>query len=222
MLALTGLMIIMISTLLMTQQKYLKNSGSTTPVTGLPCFIQTLQTTRRHPTSFWSLSKPAADFWYTNSCKRLYRLCHQSKGVNRYKDRHVLSKAKSDTLDALSLGNILRTDRHLFRPLNPLPEDYRLLDRLCTDLRKVVDEKSRVANQVTSCLKEFYPKALDIFSLNSQIFIDFLKAFPDHQTLNACKKRHSSRFSRNIATRVPQKPMNSGKPFNLQPFNPIR
>jgi len=111
------------------------------------------------------------------------------KAVNRYKDRHVLSKAKSDTLDALSLGNILRTDRHLFRPLKPLPEDYRLLDRLCTDLRKVVDEKSRVTNQVTACLKEFYPKALDIFSLDSQIFIDFLKAFPDHRTLSTCKKK---------------------------------
>ncbi len=87
------------------------------------------------------------------------------KAVNRYKDRHVLSKAKSDALDALSLAHILRTDRHLFQPIKPLPEDYRLLDRLCGDLRKVVDEKSRVTNQVISCLKEFYPKALEIFSL---------------------------------------------------------
>jgi transposase len=111
------------------------------------------------------------------------------KAVNRYKDRHVLSKAKSDALDALSLGHILRTDRHLFQPLKPLPEDYRLLDRLCSDLRKVVDEKSRVTNQVISCLKEFYPKALDIFSLDSQIFIDFLRAFPDHRALSACTKK---------------------------------
>ena len=76
-----------------------------------------------------------------------------------------------------------------FNPSNPLPEDYRLLDRLCSDLRKVVDEKSRVTNQVISCLKEFYPKALETFSLNSQIFIDFLKTFPDHGTLNACTKK---------------------------------
>lgn len=111
------------------------------------------------------------------------------KAVNRYKDRHVLSKAKSDALDALSLGHLLRTDRHLFQPIKPLPEDYRLLDRLCSDLRKVVDEKSRVTNQIISCLKEFYPKALETFSLNSQIFIDFLKAFPDNGTLSACTKK---------------------------------
>ena len=189
MLALTGLMTIMISTLLMTQQKYSKNSGSTTPVTGLPFFIQTLQNHQASPNLVLVAIETSRGLLVHELLQKGYTVyAINPKAVNRYKDRHVLSKAKSDTLDALSLGNILRTDRHLFRPLNPLPEDYRLLDRLCTDLRKVVDEKSRVANQVTSCLKEFYPKALDIFSLNSQIFIDFLKAFPDHRTLNACKK----------------------------------
>ena len=37
-----------------------------------------------------------------------------------------------------------------------------------------------------ACLKEFFPKALELFSLNSQVFIDFLKAFPDPDTLHAC------------------------------------
>lgn len=111
------------------------------------------------------------------------------KAVNRYKDRHVLSKAKSDSLDAEAAAHLLRTDRHVFKALKPLPEDYRLLDRLCSDLRKLVDEKSRITNQITSCLKEFYPKALELFSLNSQISIDFLKAFPDHQKLTACRKK---------------------------------
>ena len=111
------------------------------------------------------------------------------KAVNRYKDRHVLSKAKSDILDAQALAHLLRTDRHRFKALVPLPEDYRLLDRFCGDLRKLIDEKSRIVNQTISCLKEFYPKALELFSLNSQIFIDFLKAFPDHDTLRACKKK---------------------------------
>ncbi|MFO0795089.1 MAG: hypothetical protein U0586_13645 [Candidatus Brocadiaceae bacterium] len=38
-------------------------------------------------------------------------------------------------------------------------------------------------------MKEFYPKALEMFSLDSQIFIDFLKAFPDHRALSACTKK---------------------------------
>ena len=112
------------------------------------------------------------------------------KAVNRYKDRYVLSKAKSDTIDAMALSHLLRTDRHRFRALTPLPEDYRLLDRLCADLRKLVDEKTRIVNQINSCLKEFYPTALNIFSsVDSNIAIAFLKTFPDHKTLSRCSKK---------------------------------
>lgn len=112
------------------------------------------------------------------------------KAVNRYKDRYVLSKAKSDALDALALAHLLRTDRHRFKALRPFPEDYRLLDRLCQDLRKLVEEKSRISNQIISLLKEFYPKALELFSsLDSNIGIAFLKTFPDPQALGTCKKK---------------------------------
>lgn len=111
------------------------------------------------------------------------------KAVNRYKDRHILSKAKSDAVDAASLAHLLRTDRQRFKPLLPMPEDYRLLDRLCLDLRKIVEEKSRLMNQITSSLKEYYPQAVGLFSeTDSPICTAFLQAFPDPDTLLACKK----------------------------------
>lgn len=118
------------------------------------------------------------------------------KAVNRYKDRYVLSKAKSDPLDALALAHLLRTDRQRYKVLRPFPEDYRLLDRLCQDLRKLVDEKSRISNQITSLLKEFYPKALRLFSLDSNIAIAFLKVFPDPQALSTCNKKTFVAFFR--------------------------
>jgi transposase len=118
------------------------------------------------------------------------------RAVNRYKDRYVLSKAKSDSLDALALAHLLRTDRQRFKALRPFPEDYRLLDRLCQDLRKLVEEKSRISNQMTSVLKEFYPKALELFSLDSRIGIAFLKTFPDPQALRSCKKKTFMAFFR--------------------------
>ncbi len=111
------------------------------------------------------------------------------KALNRYKDRYVLSQAKSDPIDALALAHLLRTDRNRFRVLSPLPEDYRLLDRLCQDLRKLVDEKARVCNQITSLLKEYYPKALELLSVDSKIGTAFLRAFPDPQALRACSKK---------------------------------
>jgi len=116
------------------------------------------------------------------------------KALNRYKDRYVLSKAKTDALDALALAHLLRTDRQRFKALQPFQEDYRLLDRLCQDLRKLVDEKTRISNQITSLLKEFYPKALELSSSNSHIGIAFLKAFPDPHTLSTCKKKTLAAF----------------------------
>ena len=127
------------------------------------------------------------------------------KAVNRYKDRYVFSKAKSDALDALALAHLLRTDRHRFKALCPFPEDYRLLDRLCQDLRKLVEEKSRISNQITSVLKEFYPIALELFSLDSIIGIAFLRAFPDPQALSTCKKRTLGAFFRKHSYSRPQK-----------------
>ncbi len=64
----------------------------------------------------------------------------------------LLSAAKDDRLDALAQAHLLRTDRHRFKPLAPAPEQYRRLDRLCLDLRKLIDDKTRLSNQITSCL----------------------------------------------------------------------
>ena len=127
------------------------------------------------------------------------------RAVNRYKDRYVLSRAKSDALDALALAHLLRTDRQRFKALRPFPEDYRLLDRLCQDLRKLVEEKSRVSNQITSVLKEFYPKALELVSLDSHIGIAFLKAFPDPEALRACHKKTFMAFFKKHHYSRPQK-----------------
>ena len=52
------------------------------------------------------------------------------KAVNRYKDRLRSTTRKDDKFDARTMANILRTDRHLHRPLTLCADDYRLLDRL--------------------------------------------------------------------------------------------
>jgi transposase len=117
------------------------------------------------------------------------------KAVNRYKDRYAVSKAKTDSLDASCLAHLLRTDRHRFKPLVLLPEDYRLLDRLCSDLGKLVDDRTRVVNQINDCLKEFYPQPLGLFyKIDSAISLAFLETFSDPQTLLATTKRRFRAF----------------------------
>src|SRR5215510_12002076 len=119
------------------------------------------------------------------------------KAVNRYKDRHVLSAAKDDRLDALAMAHLLRTDRHRFKPLTPAPAHYRLLDRLCLDLRKLVDEKTRLSNQLTACLKEYYPQAVGLFrDAASPIALTFLQTFPDPATVRQTDRSDFAAFFR--------------------------
>ena len=44
--------------------------------------------------------------------------------VARYRERHSVSRKKSDHVDAMTLANILRTDIHMHRPL-PADTEYR-------------------------------------------------------------------------------------------------
>jgi transposase len=128
------------------------------------------------------------------------------KAVNRYKDRHVLSAAKDDRLDALAQAHLLRTDRHRFKPLVPAPEHYRLLDRMCLDLRKLIEEKTRLSNQITSCLKEYYPQAVGLFrDVASPISLAFLQTFPAPDTVQQTDRDDFAAFFRTQRYTHPQR-----------------
>ncbi len=101
------------------------------------------------------------------------------KAVDRYRDRHHTSGAKDDARDAQALADILRTDGERFRPLaaeSELAAELRLTIRAYRDL---VAEGVRFTNQLHSCLGDYYPSALGLFSdLDAPISLAFLVAFP--------------------------------------------
>jgi len=104
------------------------------------------------------------------------------KVVSRYRDRYRTSGAKSDPLDALVLANILRTDRHRFRPIMPDSTLARELKVLTRDHKHLVKSRTALSNQLTACLKAYYPRALELFSKVTQpITLAFLKAYPTPQ-----------------------------------------
>jgi transposase len=79
----------------------------------------------------------------------------------RYRDRHSVSRKKSDPGDALVLANILRTDMHAHRPL---PDDSDLVRAIAVLARAQQDatwNRQQIANQLRSLLREFYPAALE-------------------------------------------------------------
>jgi transposase len=83
--------------------------------------------------------------------------------VDRYRDRHRTSGAKSDPGDAKVLADLVRTDRVNHRPVagdSELAEDIKLLARAH---QSFVWERQRHVNRLRSALREFYPAALEAF-----------------------------------------------------------
>lgn len=83
--------------------------------------------------------------------------------VDRYRDRHRVSGAKSDPGDARVLADLVRTDRHLHRQVagdSELAEATKVLARAHQSL---IWSRQRHLNQLRSALREFYPAALQAF-----------------------------------------------------------
>jgi transposase len=84
--------------------------------------------------------------------------------VARYRERHTVSRKKSDHLDAMTLANILRTDAHAHRPL---PEDTELARSVAVLARAHQDatwRRSRAGNELRSLLREYHPGFLAAFA----------------------------------------------------------
>ncbi len=83
--------------------------------------------------------------------------------VDRNRDRHRTSGAKSDPGDARVLADLIRTDRHLHRVVagdTELAEGVKVLARAHQSL---IWSRQRHLNQLRNALREFYPGALEAF-----------------------------------------------------------
>ncbi|MGW6791551.1 IS110 family transposase [Streptomyces chartreusis] len=81
----------------------------------------------------------------------------------RYRDRHSLSRKKSDPGNALVLANILRTDRHAHRRLPADSDLAHAITVLARAQQDAVWARQQLVNQVRSLLREYFPAALDAF-----------------------------------------------------------
>jgi transposase len=116
------------------------------------------------------------------------------KAVSRYKDRLRSASNKDDKLDARTMANILRTDRHLHRQLVITIDDYRLLERLCNDLSVAIHDITRLSNRLQDCLKEHYPAIIGSFGLDSDIFLALLTKCPTPETLSTLSDKEFKAF----------------------------
>jgi transposase len=85
------------------------------------------------------------------------------RAVDRYRDRHAVSGAKSDGGDAKVLADVVRTDRHNHRQVagdSDLAEAVKVTARAHQSL---IWTRQRQVNQLRSALREYYPGALATF-----------------------------------------------------------
>lgn len=86
--------------------------------------------------------------------------------VDRYRDRHATSGAKSDASDAKLLADIVRTDRHNLRELAADSDLADAVKVLCRAHKDMIWGRQRLVSRIRNLLREFYPGALEAFGTN--------------------------------------------------------
>ena len=85
------------------------------------------------------------------------------KAVSRYRDRHTLSGAKSDSGDAKVLADLVRTDRHHHRRVAGDSDLVQAITVTARAHQNLVWTRQRQVNQLRQALRAYYPGALAAF-----------------------------------------------------------
>jgi transposase len=119
------------------------------------------------------------------------------KAVERTRERFRMSGAKSDLRDAWTLATMLRTDRALYRPIMPDSEVAQELRALTRDRADLVRTQTMLSNQLTACLKTYFPEFLTVFADPvCPVALALLHACPTRERLQATSQRELEAFLR--------------------------
>lgn len=85
------------------------------------------------------------------------------RAAAHYRERHVVSGAKSDRGDAKTLANLVRTDRQHHRQVAGDSETAQAVRALVRAHQRLIWDRQAQVNRLRSVLREFYPAALEAF-----------------------------------------------------------
>jgi transposase len=134
------------------------------------------------------------------------------KALKDYRAAFSVSGAKDDRTDAMLLEELVRLHRDKLHPLEPDTELTRKLGGLTENRRRLVDERTRLVNQVHSLLKTYYPLAETLLDgrMTTPMAADFLARWPDlsalqkaeTKTVRAFFYQHNSRGAKKMEERL--------------------
>src|SRR6266705_6389078 len=129
----------------------------------------------------------------------------------RYREAFTPSRAKDDPTDAELQLELLLTHRDKLHPLTPQSATMRALTQLVEHRRRIVGDKVRMTNRLTSTLKNYFPHVLHWFQdKDTPIFCDFLSRWPTlkavqlarRSTLESFFRDHHVRYADVITQRI--------------------
>jgi len=129
----------------------------------------------------------------------------------RYREAFTPSRAKDDPTDAELQVELLLTHRDKLTALSPQSPTMRALAQLVEHRRRLVGDKVRLTNRLTSALKNYFPQVLQWFQeKDTAIFCDFLSRWPTlkaaqlarRSTLEGFFRAHHVRAADVIDTRL--------------------
>jgi transposase len=134
------------------------------------------------------------------------------KALKDYRGAFAVSGAKDDRTDAQLLEELVRLHRDRLRPLKPDNELTRKLGGFTENRRTLVDQRTRLINQMHATLKTYYPLAEELIGgeLNTLMAAEFLARWPDLTSLQAAKTqtirelfyKHNSRSQKRMEARL--------------------
>lgn len=99
--------------------------------------------------------------------------------IKACRPRYRAAGGKSDPGDAFMLADILRTDGHRFRRLEPCSDDIKALRALVRGRDDLVAERVCLANRLRGLLESFWPGAAVVFAaIDSPIALAFVQRYP--------------------------------------------
>jgi transposase len=103
--------------------------------------------------------------------------------VKACRARYRAASSKSDPYDAYVLADLLRTDGHRLRALQPQRDATRALRALVRGRDDLVATRVALANQLRALLESFWPGAAALFAdIDSPIALAFLTRYPTPQS----------------------------------------
>ena len=117
--------------------------------------------------------------------------------VARYREAFTPSRAKDDPTDAELQLELLLTHRDKLQPLKPQSLTMRALEQLVAHRRRVVGDKVRMTNRLTSTLKNYFPQVLHWFQDKDTLMVcDFLSRWPTLKAVQLARRTTLETFFR--------------------------